>query len=219
MSKIIDLSHTIVDGMVTYPGITPPKICDFLSREESKSLYSLGVTFCINEISMPANTGTYIDSPFHRFKEGIDLSQIPLDSVVNLEIVVCKTIKNNREIGVNYFKELDITGKAVLIDTGWSKHWGSEQYNYGHPYLTKEAASFLQKKKAALVGIDSLNIDDTDDPSRPVHTILLGSNIPIIEHMCNLQEIPESKAMLHAAPIKIHQFGTFPVRVYAIIEK
>ncbi len=218
MKKLIDLSHSIINGMVTYPGVTPPIICDFLSREASKSLYADGVSFCINQINMPANTGTYIDSPFHRYADGFDLAQLPLHSVANLEVVVCRPSKKQRAIGVENFEGLDIAGKAVLVETGWSQHWGTEQYNHGHPYLTSESALYLKNNKAALVGIDSLNIDDTDDPSRPVHSVLLGSNIPIVEHMCNIGEVPDTGSIFHAAPVKIQEFGTFPVRAYAVIE-
>lgn len=218
VKKLVDLSHSVENGMTTYPGVSPPIICDYLSREASKSLYADGVSFCIHQISMPANTGTYIDSPFHRYADGNDIAQIPLRSVANLEIVTCRPPQKHRAIGVENFEGLDVTGKAVLVETGWSRHWGTEKYNHGHPFLTFEAAIYLKENKAVLVGIDSLNIDDTDDPNRPVHSILLGSDIPIVEHMCNLSEIPDTGAIFHAAPVKIHEFGTFPVRAYAVIE-
>lgn len=217
MSKLIDLSHSVADGKVTYPGIPAPKICDFLSREASKAHYADGVSFSINRIDMPANTGTYMDSPFHRYAEGKDLAELPLESVAELPGIVCRVPHSKRAVSAEVFSGVSIAGKAVLIETGWSRHWGTEQYNENHPYLTRDAAEYLQQHGAVLVGIDSLNIDDTNDPERPVHSILLGDDIPIIEHMCNLNQLPVGGFTFHAAPVKVQQFGTFPVRAYAVI--
>lgn len=218
MRKLIDVSHSVADGKVTYPGIPAPLICDFLSREASSEYYAPGVSFCINKIDMPANTGTYIDSPFHRYEEGLDLASMPLESVAQLDAVVCRVPHRNRAVGVEIFEGFEVTGKAILIETGWSRYWGTEQYFENHPYLTREAALYLKKMGVILVGIDSLNIDDTNDPERPVHSVLLGANIPIVEHMCNLNALPNSNFVFHAAPVKVHEFGTFPVRAYAVIE-
>lgn len=218
MNTLIDLSHSLADGKVTYPGIPAPKICDFLSREASRAHYAEGVSFCINQIDMPANSGTYIDSPFHRYADGADLAQLPLESVAQLSAMVCRPGHTGRAIGMETFNDLNVAGKAVLVDTGWSKHWGTGQYNHDHPYLTKEAAEYLASSKAVLVGIDSLNIDDTNDDERPVHSILLAANIPIVEHLCNLSKLPESGFIFHAAPVKVHAFSTFPVRAYAVVE-
>ena len=218
MRKLIDVSHSIADGEITYPGIPAPLICDFLSREASAEHYAPGVSFCINRIDMPANTGTYIDSPFHRYEEGFDLATLPLESVADLEGVVCRVRHQNRAVGIEIFEGIEVTGKAVLIETGWSRYWGTEQYFKNHPYLIQEAAQYLKEKGAILVGIDSLNIDDTNNLERPVHSILLGANVPIIEHMCNLSALPDSNFKFHAAPVKIHRFGTFPVRAYAVLE-
>lgn len=218
MSKLIDLSHSVADGKVTYPGIPAPKVCDFLSREASKSHYADGVSFCINQIDMPANTGTYIDSPFHRYANGADLAQLPLESVAQLPAVVCRVGAGPRAIGPAVFANVDVHAKAVLIETGWSKNWGTAQYNHDHPFLTREAAEYLVENQAVLVGIDSLNIDDTDDGERPVHSLLLGANIPIVEHMCNLAQLPDLGFAFHAAPVKVHAFGTFPVRAYAVLD-
>ena len=218
MSKLVDLSHVVADGQVTYPGIPAPIICDFLSREASQEHYAEGVSFCINQIDMPANTGTYIDSPFHRYADGADLAQIPLESVAELSGVVCRVNHSKRAVGLEQFEGINVDAKAVLVETGWSKYWGTEKYNKDHPYLTRQAAEFLKENGALLVGIDSLNIDDTDDPQRPVHSILLGADIPIVEHMCQLEELPDRNFTFHAAPVKVRQFGTFPVRAYAVIE-
>lgn len=218
MSILIDLSHTVEDGIITYKGLPAPVICDFLSREASTKLYAEGTTFHIGKIEMVANTGTYIDSPFHRYADGKDLSELALESIADLECLVFRVEPGERAIGPELFSEADVEGKAVLVHTGWSRHWGSEQYFEGHPFLTEEAATWLKESGSALVGIDSLNIDDTSGGHRPVHTILLGADIPIVEHMCHLEKLPESAFKFHAVPVKVKNFGTFPVRAYALVE-
>src|SRR5467141_378029 len=198
--QLIDLSHTIEHGLITYKGLPAPIICDFLSREQSKKHYAPGTEFQIGKIEMVANTGTYLDSPFHRYEDGRDLSQFELTSLANLEGVVVRakgkeqSAKSETQRGIDAlaFEALDVRGKAVLVHTGWSKHWRTDQYFEGHPFLTKDAAQFLADEGAGLVGIDSYNIDDTADLSRPAHSILLGAGIPIVEHMCNLQELSEA---------------------------
>ncbi len=204
--------------MITYKGLPGPIICDFLSREASKEHYAEGTTFHIGKIEMVANTGTYIDSPFHRYANGKDLSELALESIADLEGLVFRADPGQRAIGPQLFSVTDVRGKAVLIHTGWAKHWGSAQYFDGHPFLTAEAAEWLQSSGVALVGIDSLNIDDTTGGHRPVHSILLGADIPIVEHMCRLENLPDSGFKFHAVPVKVRNFGTFPVRAYAVVE-
>ncbi|MBD2114791.1 MULTISPECIES: cyclase family protein [Cyanophyceae] len=213
---LIDLSHTVEHGMITYEGIPGPIICDFLSREASQAHYAKGTTFHIGKIEMAANTGTYIDSPFHRYAEGKDLSELPLESIADVDGLLFRADLAQRAIGPELFAGAAVQGKAVLVHTGWSQHWRTAQYFKGHPFLTAAAAEWLQAAGARLVGIDSLNIDDTSDGHRPVHSILLGADIPIVEHMCNLESLPESGFKLHAVPVKVQNFGTFPVRVYAV---
>jgi len=217
--KLIDLSHTVEHGMITYKGLPAPIICDFLSREDSRKHYSAGTEFNIGKIEMVANTGTYVDSPFHRFADGIDLSELPLESLANLEGVVVRATALGRAITAKAFSGIDGKGKAVLVHTDWSRHWRTDQYFEGHPFLTKDAAEFLVEKGAAFVGIDTYNIDDTSDGTRPAHTTLLGNNIPICEHMCGLELLPASGFRFHAAPVKVKAFGTFPVRAYAVLDK
>ncbi|HEY9880077.1 MAG TPA: cyclase family protein [Leptolyngbyaceae cyanobacterium] len=217
MGQLIDLSHTVEDGMITYKGLPAPIICDFLTREASKAHYAEGTTFHIGKIEMVANTGTYIDSPFHRYADGKDLSELALESIADVEGLVFRANNDQRAIGPDLFSGADISGKAVLVHTGWSRHWGSEQYFEGHPFLTEEAAEWLKASGASLVGIDSLNIDEISGGHRPVHSILLGNDIPIVEHLCNLESLPNSGFKLHAVPVKIRNFGTFPVRVYAVL--
>lgn len=219
MKNIIDLSHSVEQGVITYKGLPPPHISDYLSREESKRHYNGETSFHIGKIEMVANTGTYIDSPFHRYKYGKDLSELPLESVADLEGVVFRTDPNKRAIGPDLFPDTDVSGKAVLFHTGWDKHWGSDQYFTGHPFLTAETAKWLEKAGAMLVGIDSLNIDDTDDGKRPVHSTLLGAGIPIVEHMCGLKNLPDSGFRFHAVPVKVRDFGSFPVRAYAVVNR
>src|SRR5215467_3286721 len=170
---LFDLSHTIEHGMITYKGLPAPLICDFLSREASRALYAPGTEFHIGRIDMVANTGTYLDSPFHRFADGIDLAGLPLESLAGLDGVLVQVPQDRRAISREFFEKLPVAGKAVLVQTGWDRHWRTDQYFEGHPFLTGDAASFLRDAGARLVGIDSYNIDDTADKSRPVHTTLL----------------------------------------------
>ena len=220
MTKFIDLSHTISHGLITYKGLPAPTICDFLSREQSRQHYAPGTEFQIGKIEMVANTGTYLDSPFHRYEDGKDLSEFELKSLANLDGVVIRgTLAAQRGIDANAFEGFRVSGKAVLIHTGWSQHWRTEKYFEGtHPFLTKDAAQFLADKGAALVGIDSYNIDDTADPTRPAHSILLGKGIPIVEHMCNVDQLPTAAFKFFAVPVKVKGMGTFPVRAFAILQ-
>jgi len=217
-AQLIDLSHTVEAGMITYKGLPAPIICDFLTREASRALYAEGTEFHIGKIEMVANTGTYVDSPFHRFADGIDLADLPLESLVNLPAVVVRVTDVGSAVTARHFHGLALDGKAVLVHTGWSQHWRTDQYFEGHTYLTEDAAIHLRDKGVALVGIDSYNIDDIRDGRRPVHTTLLGANIPIVEHMTNLAHLPDTGFRFHAAPVKVKNFGTFPVRAYAVIE-
>jgi arylformamidase len=217
-SKLIDLSHEVEHGMITYKGLPAPIICDFLSREASHKNYAEGTEFQIGKIEMVANTGTYVDSPFHRFADGIDLSELPLESLADLEGVLVRAQNYGRAIPAEALDDLQLSGKAVLIHTGWSRHWRTDQYFEGHPFLTREAALRLAETGAAFVGIDSYNIDDTADGMRPAHTILLGNRIPICEHMCALENLPDQGFRFHAAPVKVKAFGTFPVRAYAVLD-
>jgi arylformamidase len=219
MSQFIDVSHTIEHGMVTYKGLPAPAISDFLSREASRVHYGSGTEFHIARIDMVANTGTYLDSPFHRYSDGRDLSELPLTSLANLEGMTVRTSDASiRAIGSAAFDGHDLGGKAVLIHTGWAKNWRSESYFENHPFVTAEAALHLVEARAALVGIDSYNIDDTADLMRPAHSILLRSGIPIVEHMCNLESLPDNGYRFFAVPVKVKAFGTFPVRAFGIID-
>ena len=205
--------------MITYQGLPTPIICDYLSREESRSHYTEGTEFAIGKIEMVANTGTYVDSPFHRFADGIDLAELPLESLADLEGIVVRAKSFGRAITAKAFEGVDVKGKAVLVHTDWARHWRTDQYFEGHPFLTKDAAEFLTEAGAVFVGIDTYNIDDTTDGTRPAHTILLGNNIPVCEHMCGLELLPDSGFRFHAAPVKVKALGTFPVRAYAVLEK
>jgi len=218
MGQFIELSHIIEDGMVTYTGLPGPVINDHLSREDAVSHYSEGTTFQIGKIDMVANTGTYIDAPFHRYAEGIDLSGLELASIANLDGIVFRATQGMRSIDKDVFESENVEGKAVLIHTGWDRHWRTDAYFANHPFLTREAVEYLKTSGAALVGIDSLNIDDTDDGSRPAHSILLKADIPIVEHMCNLDALPESGFKFFAVPAPVKGMGSFPVRAFALID-
>jgi arylformamidase len=215
---LIDLSHTIEHGMTTYPGLPGPLICDYLSREASRSQYAPGVEFQIGKIEMVANTGTYLDSPFHRYADGKDLSQLPLESLAGLDgVVVRVSSAAGRAISRRSFEAIELEGKAVLVHTGWDVHWRTERYLSNNPFLTRDAAEYLVSQGAVLVGIDSLNIDDIGDPGRPVHSTLLGADIPIVEHMCNLAGLPDRQFRFFAVPAKVAGFGTWPVRAFGQI--
>ncbi len=215
-SSLIDLSHMVEDGLITYRGLPAPVICDFLSREESRKHYAEGTEFHIGKIEMVANTGTYVDAPFHRYAKGKDLSELPLSSLADLPTIVVRA--KAHKIDAAHFEALDVSGKAVLVETGWSRHWKTDAYFEGHPFLTEDAATLLRDLDAALVGIDSLNIDDTRDGHRPVHSTLLAAEIPIVEHLTNLAALPKEGCRFFAVPVKVRAFGTFPVRAFAKAE-
>jgi kynurenine formamidase len=213
----IDLSHIIEDGMVTYKNFPAPIVCDWLSRVDSRSRYESGTEFQIGKIEMVANTGTYIDSPFHRYADGIDISELALENLAAVECVVIRIDDDVTSIGPDCFNELDFRGKAVLVNTRWDRHWRTDPYFENHPHLVEASARRLIEGGAILVGIDSYNIDSVANPSRPVHTLLLGSGVPIIEHMCNLDQVPDTGALLTAAPVAVRGMGSFPVRAFATI--
>lgn len=204
--------------MITYKGLPAPLICDYWSREYSRQFYAAGTEFQIGKIEMVANTGTYLDSPFHRFADGKDLSELPLASLARLDGQVVRVPwQAGRSIQRTAFAGLDLRGVAVLVHTGWDTHWRTDQYFEGHPFLTEDAAQYLVDKGAALVGIDSLNIDDTADGRRPVHSLLLRAEIPIVEHLRGLEQLPNHGFRFFAVPVKVKGFGSFPVRAFAVL--
>jgi kynurenine formamidase len=214
---LIDVSHVVEHGMITYRGLPAPLICDYLSREQSRAIYAPGTEFHIGRIDMVANTGTYLDSPFHRYADGKDLSELPLNRLANLEgVVVDANLSKGRGIGRNAFTGRDVRGKAVLVRTGWDANWRTDRYFEGHPFLTKDAAEYLVKAGATLVGIDSLNIDDTGDATRPVHCALLAAEVPIVEHLRGLDQIRQTAFRFFAVPVKVKHMGTFPVRAFCL---
>lgn len=217
-SRLVDLSHEIEHGLVTYRGMPAPEIGDWLSRDASRAKYAPGTTFQIGRITMIANTGTYIDAPFHRYADGADVAGYTLDAVANLPAVVVRATKRDgRAIDDARFQALDVRGRAVLVHTGWDANWATEGYASGHPFLTAAAARVLIAGGAALVGIDSLNIDDDTDRARPVHTSLLGANIAIVEHLTGLGNVPDSGFRFFAVPPRVKGMGSFPVRAFAIV--
>ena len=216
--RIVDLSHVIEHGMTTYKGLPGPHICDFWERESTAANYDDGSTFQIGRIDMVANTGTYVDSPFHRYAGGADLSELPLPSLADLPaIVVRRPYENELATDAAHFEGRDVRGRAVLIHTGWDRHWRTDGYFGDHPYLTAAAADWLVAQGASFVGIDSVNIDNMHVRARPVHTRLLGAAIPICEHMTGLECLPDEGFRLSAVPPKMKGVGTFPVRAYAVL--
>jgi arylformamidase len=218
MARLVDLSHPIEAGMTTYKGLPGPHICDFWTREHSASFYADGETFQIGRIDMVANTGTYLDAPFHRFAEGDDLAALALDRLAALPGLVVRARGDGPlAVDAEAFEGLDVAGKAVLVETGWDRHWRTDVYFEDHPFLTAAAADRLAERGARLVGIDSHNIDDTRGRSRPVHTRLLGAGVLICEHMTNLGALPNEGFAFTAVPPGIAGMGTFPVRAFAEI--
>ena len=211
----IDLSHVVEDGMVTYKGLPAPVVCDFLSREASREHYAPGTEFHIGSVQLCANTGTYVDSPFHRYPDGADMAELPLDRLADLDAVVVDS--REQALDRSALEGVKVAGRAVLVRTGWSRHWRTDAYFEGHPFLTADAAAHLVDQGALLVGIDSLNIDDTATGERPVHSTLLAAGIPICEHLTNLEALPAAGFRFSAVPVKLRGLGTFPVRSYAVL--
>lgn len=218
MRRAIDLSHEIVDGMTTHPGIPGPVISTFLTHAQSEGRYAPGTTFEIGQIEMVANTGTYLDTPAHRFPGRPDLSGLALDRVVDLEgvLVDCRG-QVERGIGPEAFAGIDLAGRAVLIETGWDRHWGTATYLADNPFLTEAAARLLVERRAGLIGIDSVNVDSLTDPGRPAHTVILDAGIPLVEHLTGLAELPATVWRFYAVPPRIRGMATFPVRAFALV--
>ncbi|WP_202842926.1 cyclase family protein [Luteimonas saliphila] len=215
---IVELSHVVGDGTMTYPGLPAPRICDYLSREQSRAHYEAGTEFQIARIDMVANTGTYVDCPFHRYADGKDLAQMPASAFADLDAVMIDADhRQGRAIDVAQLREIEVRGRAVLLRTGWDAYWETPEYALGHPFLTEAGARYLRDCGVALVGIDSMNIDDTRGGARPVHTILLSAEIPIVEHLCNLSALPRDGFRFTALPPRFAGVGTFPVRAIAIL--
>ena len=218
---LVDVSHSVEAGMITYKGLPSPVITDYLSREGSQAHYAPGTQFHIGKIEMVANTGTYLDSPFHRYEDGKDLAALDLSSLANLDGIVVRSIGlMHRGISADDITNLDVRNKAVLFHTGWDSRWRTDAYSDGtHPFLTRDAAEYLADAGASLVGIDSYNIDDTAALDRPAHTVLLARGIPIVEHLCGLENLPDQDFKFFAVPVKVKGFGTFPVRAFGIVPK
>lgn len=220
--RLVDLAHVITDGMVTYPGIPGPRLGSHLTFDQSVGAYAPGTEFSMATVDIAANTGTYLDTPAHRYRDGEDLSTFPLERMVDLPGLVVRTagrplVDGRPEVGVGAFAGLDVAGRAVLVDTGHAATWGTDAYTRNHPYLDEEAAAWLVARGAALVGIDSLNIDGTHTGARPAHSLLLGAGIPVVEHLTALDQLPDTGFRFTAAPPKIVGMGTFTVRAFALV--
>jgi arylformamidase len=219
MKRFVELNHVLEDGMVAYPGLPRPKIGAFLDHKDSRSRYENKAEFYLGKVEMVCNVGTYLDSPFHRYRDGTDLSQIPLERVAGIAGIVIDGIASKDRSVTFHPEDEELRGKAVLIRTGWDKRWGTESYWEPGPYLSEESLDLLIHAKPVLVGVDFWNVDDTMDPSRPAHSRLLASNILIVEHLCNLSALPRIGFKFYAVPLRIVRGASFPVRAFAEIEK
>ncbi|GHF14222.1 cyclase family protein [Pseudolysinimonas yzui] len=217
--RIVDLSHIIHEGLITYPGLPAPVVTPFLTREDSRAKYAAGTEFAMDVITMIGNTGTYLDSPFHRYGDGADLAGLDLATLVDLPAEVFHlTDLATRGIPVGVFLDREVRGRAVLLHTGWDRHFGTPEYLHGAPFLEPAAVEYLVEQGVTLVGIDSLNIDDTESGGeRPAHTGLLAAGIHVVEHLTRLGDLPAHGARFTAAPPAVRGFGTFPVRAFATI--
>jgi kynurenine formamidase len=215
--RFVDLSHHIRDGLITYPGLPPPVISDHLSRAASRSHYAPGTEFHIARIDMVANTGTYLDAPSHRFETMADIGDLPLARIAGVEGVVVAVPAAARAIGPEALSTVDVRDKAVLFHSGWDRHFGTPAYGEGHPFLTCSTAEALRDRGAVLVGIDSLNVDDTSDGARPAHTVLLGAGICVVEHLTNVSALPATGFRFFAVPPPFTGVGSFPVRAFAVV--
>jgi len=217
--RIVDLSHPIRDGLITFPGLPGPEIRPYLTREQSRGRYAPGTEFEISQVTMVGNTGTYLDSPFHRYPDGTDLAGLPLESCVDLPgVVVAVADAGSRAADAGALAALDVTGRAVLLHTGGDAAWGRPEYAVDAPYLTEAGARWLAEHGARLVGIDSVNIDDAKPGGpRPAHSILLGAGIPVVEHLTGLGQLPPAGFLFTAAPVPVESCATFPVRAYATV--
>jgi arylformamidase len=214
--RLVELNHVIRDGMITYPGLPGPSIASHLTREASRAHYAAGTEFAIDQLTLIGNTGTYLDAPYHRYPDGADLSSVPLEGTVDLPATVVRVAgTQQRAVDVGALAGLDVGGRAVLLHTGDDVRFGSPGYAEGRHFLTRAGAAWLAANGAALVGIDALNIDDTDDGSRPAHTLLLAAGIPVVEHLTGLGQLPPTGARFTAVPLRIEGFGTIPVRAFA----
>jgi len=217
--RFIEVSHRVVAGMKTYPGLPEPTVDVIIDYQSSRERYGGKAEFLIASLHLCGNTGTYVDSPHHRYPTGADLADLPLDRLAHLPAVVVDATRAGRAIGPDVFRGITLTGQAVLVRTDFSRHWGTEAYFSAHPFLSADSAEMLVTARPSFVGIDSLNIDDTADLSRPAHTKLLGAGIPVCEHLTNLGAVPRDGGRLHAVPIAWVGGATFPVRAYVIEEE
>ena len=217
MARYVEVSHPIVPGMKTYPGLPEPKVDVIIDHDGSRERYQGKAEFLIASLHLCGNTGTYVDAPIHRYRGGADLASLPLDRLADLDAVVIDATVAGRTIGPDAFRETELSGRAALVRTDFSRNWGTDAYFSGNPFLTADACDLLLAKGVRFVGIDSLNIDDTADPSRPAHTRLLGAGVPICEHMTNLAAVPSSGSRLHAVPIAWVGGASFPVRAYVVV--
>jgi arylformamidase len=218
MKKFIELNHVLEDGMMPYPGMASPRVSAVLDHAASRPRYQDQAEFYLGRVEMDCNIGTYLDSPFHRYPEGEDLSRVPLERLASLPgLVIPASPDSSRAITLNASVEA-LRGRAVLVRTGWSERWGTARYYEPGPYLSQESIELLLRAQPALVGVDFWNVDDTHDPARPVHTQLLKAGVLIVEHLCNLSALPEQGFRFYSVPLRIVRGASFPVRAFAEVD-
>jgi kynurenine formamidase len=215
--RIVELSHPVSPDMPTYQGMPAPELTTYISREQSAARLGTGVSFHIGHLGLPANTGTYVDAPFHYHPELADIGELPAERLVDVPIVVVAAVGLTAVDVPSFGDPTRLAGTAVLVHTGWSRHWGTAGYATGSPYLTAGAVKLLVDAGIAVVGIDALNVDDTADLTRPAHSGLLGAGIPILEHLTGLDALPATGARLTALPPPVRGIGSFPVRAVAVL--
>ncbi len=213
----MDLSHDIVAGMLTYPGVPGPEIRITTTRTASAARLTSGASFEIESLTLVGNTGTYVDAPYHYHADRADVAELPLERLVNVPIAVVRAVGRTAVTAADLGDPGRLWGHAVLVHTGWARYWGTPRYHeLDCPHVTADAVDVLAAANAALVGIDSLNIDDPRDPRRPAHHRLLGADIPIVEHLTNLGSVPDTGARLIALPPPVRAMASFPVRAVAV---
>ena len=214
VSRLIDLSHVIEEGMPVHPGLPPPVVGAVLDHEQSHERYQGKAEFFLGKVELPGNTGTCLDAPFHRYRDGEDLAEISLDRIAGIPAVVFDAPAEHHPIDLHLMED-DLRGRALLVRTGWDGRWGSEAYWEPGPFFSDDGAEKLSRTGAVMVGVDFANVDDTADPSRPAHTTLLGAGIIIVEHLTGLDALPRSGFRFSAVPPRIVRGASFPVRAFA----
>jgi len=213
---LIDLSHPIEDGMRVYPGLPSPRVGATLDHDASRPRYEGKAEFHLGEYALTGAAGTYLDSPFHRHRELGDLASLELARLVGLPGISLDHLgAAGPEPFATEVTDEELTGRAVVLRTGWSERWGTDSYWERGPFLTGHLIERLVGAPAAVVGIDLWNVDDVDDLTRPAHTELLRAGIPVVENLASVARLPRTGFRFTAVPPRIVGGSNFPVRAFA----